>query len=172
MQQNDSTDLTPSLTPSQQAAKEPFLSVLRELARTYQAFSSFDENYIRQLDLTVPQYDVICTLGNTPGMMMGQLAEKTLVTKGTLTGIVDRLEKKGLVRREVPPDNRRCFIIVLTPAGEQVFEDVFPTHINCLKQRFSHLSTEQLQQIQTSLQQLRSVFQPDANTPLEEVSSY
>jgi DNA-binding MarR family transcriptional regulator len=170
VQQNSLTDPTSALTPSQQAAKEPFLKVLRELARTYQAFSSFDENYIRQLDLTVPQYDVICTLGNTPGMMMGQLAEKTLVTKGTLTGIVDRLEKKGLVRREVPPDNRRCFIIVLTAEGERVFEEVFPTHINCLKQRFSHLSAEQLQQIQTALQQLRNVFQPDANTPVEEVS--
>lgn len=172
MQQPSSTDSTPLLTPSQQAAREPFLSVLRELARTYQAFSSFDENYIRQLGLTVPQYDVICTLGNTPGMMMGQLAEKTLVTKGTLTGIVDRLEKKGLVRREVPPDNRRCFIIVLTAEGQRVFEQVFPTHINCLKQRFQHLSAEQLEQMQTSLQQLRQVFQSSLSTPLEEVSSH
>lgn len=159
MPETSPTNPTPSLTPSQQAAKEPFLGVLRELARTYQAFSSFDEDYIRHLGLTVPQYDVICTLGNTSGMMMGQLAEKTLVTKGTLTGIVDRLEKKGLVRREVPPENRRCFIIVLTAEGERVFEEVFPTHINYLKQRFSHLSAEQLQQMQTSLQQLRSVFQ-------------
>ncbi len=145
-------------TAAQIAAKEPFLAVLREFVRAYQAFSAFDEEHIRKLGLTVPQYDVIATLGNTPGMMMGQLAEKTLVTKGTLTGIVDRLEQKGLVRREVPPDNRRCFKIVLTPEGEAVFETVFPTHINRLKERFNQLNETELNEIKTALERLREIF--------------
>jgi len=147
-----------SLTAAQKAAKEPFLAVLRELARTYQAFTSYDEEHIRQLGLTVPQFDVIATLGNTPGMTMGQIAEKTLSTKGTLTGIVDRLERKGLVRREVPPENRRCFVIVLTPEGMRVFESVFPLHIAYLKERFDRLEPHQLKAIETSLKQLRDLF--------------
>lgn len=145
-------------TEAQKAAQEPFLSVLRELVRTYQAFSSFDDEHIRKLGLTLPQYDVITTLGNTPGMMMGQLAEKTLVTKGTLTGIVDRLEQKGLVRREVPPENRRCFKIVLTPAGEALFETVFPAHVHRLKERFDQLSAAEIAQIQTALKHLREIL--------------
>ncbi|NJP08417.1 MAG: MarR family transcriptional regulator [Leptolyngbyaceae cyanobacterium RU_5_1] len=145
-------------TATQAAAKEPVLAVMRELVRTYQAFYTYDEEHIRQLGLTVPQFDVICTLGNTPGMMMGQIAEKTLVTKGTLTGIVDRLEKKGLVRREVPPDNRRCFIVVLTVDGERVFEEVFPAHIAYMKERLSSLSHEEMQYIQRSLIRLREFF--------------
>jgi DNA-binding MarR family transcriptional regulator len=149
---------TACLTPTQRAAQEPFLFVLRELAQTYQAFSSYDEDHIRQLGLTLPQYDVLATLGNTSGMMMSQLAEKTLVTKGTLTGIVDRLEKKGLVQRIVPPDNRRCFIVKLTPAGEQLFEAVFPEHTAYLKQRFDRLDASTLQEIRRSLQQLREIF--------------
>jgi MarR family 2-MHQ and catechol resistance regulon transcriptional repressor len=151
---------SPQPTPSQKAAKEPCLAVLRELVRTYQAFSSFDDEHIRKLGLTVPQYDVIATLGNTSGMMMGQLAEKTLVTKGTLTGIVDRLEQKGLVQREVPPENRRCFMIVLTEAGEKLFEEIFPAHINRLKKRFERFDDAEIQQFQTSLQRLREIFQP------------
>jgi DNA-binding MarR family transcriptional regulator len=143
---------------AESAAKQPFLSVLRELATTYQAFCAYDEAHIREYGLTPPQFDVICTLGNTPGMMMNQLAEKTLVTKGTLTGIVDRLEQKGLVRREVPPENRRCFMIVLTSEGEVLFEKLFPHHISYLKSRFDQLSDDELEQIKTALQRLKSIF--------------
>jgi MarR family 2-MHQ and catechol resistance regulon transcriptional repressor len=149
------TDSETSLTPCQKAAKEPALALLRELVK---AFYAYDDAHIRQLGLTMPQFDVIATLGNTAGMMMSQLAEKTLVTKGTLTGIVDRLEQKGLVRREVPPDNRRCFIVMLTPEGEQLFEDIFPTHIEYLKQRLSGLSETEMEHLQSSLQQLRQLF--------------
>ena len=151
---NQSGETTP-LMDSKRAAKEPFMSMLRELAQTYQAFCAYDESHIRELGLTPPQFDVIATLGNTSGMFMNQLAEKTLVTKGTLTGIVDRLEQKGLVRREVPPENRRCFLIVLTPEGERVFEDVFPAHIAYLKERFDRLNEQELAQIKSALQRLR-----------------
>ncbi len=145
-------------TATQQAAQEPALALMRDLVRTYQAFYTYDEEQIRQWGLTVPQFDVICTLGNTSGLMMGQIAEKTLVTKGTLTGIIDRLESKGLVRREVPPENRRCFIVVLTPKGQEMFEEIFPAHIAYLKQRVSALNGEEMQQIQAALQRLRELF--------------
>lgn len=140
------------------AAKQPFLATMRELATTYQAFCTYDEAHIRETGLTPPQFDVICTLGNTPGMFMNQLAEKTLVTKGTLTGIVDRLEQKGLVRREVPPENRRCFLIVLTAEGEELFDKIFPKHIAYLKQRFDRLTPSELSEIQSALSRLKSIF--------------
>lgn len=152
------TETETTLTPSQKAAKEPALAVLRELVKTYQAFYHYDDAHVRQLGLTLPQFDVIATLGNTPGMMMSQLAEKTLVTKGTLTGIIDRLEQKGLVRREVPPDNRRCFIVLLTSEGQELFEEIFPAHIEYLKERLSTLSCDEMEQLQTSLRRLRQLF--------------
>ena len=147
-----------TLTPSQKASQEPALALLRELVKAYQAFYAYDDAHIRQLGLTMPQFDVIATLGNTQGMMMSQLAEKTLVTKGTLTGIIDRLEKKGLVRREVPPDNRRCFIVMLTPEGQELFEEIFPTHIAHLKECLSSFSPEEMAHLQTGLHRLRQLF--------------
>lgn len=158
MKQADATPAAEPLTAAQKAARESFLPVMRELVRAYQAFTDYDEEHIRQLGLTAPQFDVVATLGNTPGMTMGQLAERTLVTKGTLTGIIDRLEKKGLVRREVPPENRRCFVIVLTPDGERVFSEAFPAHIAYLKERFGRLSDAELEQTRLMLKQLRELF--------------
>lgn len=140
------------------ASKQAFIPTMRSLVRAYQAFSVYAERHIRELGLTPAQFDVLATLGNTEGMHMNKLAEKTLVTKGTLTGIVDRLEEKGLVRREVPEDNRRCFTIVLTAQGQAVFEEVFPVHIAFLKERFDQLSPAELEQIRHSLERLQEIF--------------
>ncbi|MEB3210114.1 MAG: MarR family transcriptional regulator, partial [Leptolyngbyaceae bacterium] len=118
------------------AAKEPCLGAVRELVRAYQSFSSYSEAFVRQYDLTPAQFDVIATLGNTTGMSMGDIGEKTLITKGTLTGVVDRLEKKGLIVREVPPENRRSVVVRLTAEGDELFQQVFPAHIADMSNRF------------------------------------
>jgi MarR family transcriptional regulator, 2-MHQ and catechol-resistance regulon repressor len=153
-----SSSPTPGKLTPKTAAQQPFLPVMRSLAKTYQVFCAHDEQHIRRFGLTVPQFDVIVTLGNTDGMLMNELALRTLVTKGTLTGIVDRLVDKGLVRREVPPNNRRCFRIVLTSEGDKVFQKVFPEHIGYLKTRFDDLSQDDLDEIVAALDKLRKIF--------------
>jgi DNA-binding MarR family transcriptional regulator len=146
------------LTPSQAAAKEPFIPVMRELVRTYQAFSACSETHLRELNLTPAQFDVIATLGNTNGLSMGEIGEKTLITKGTLTGVIDRLEQKRLVQREIPPNNRRTVIVRLTAEGTALFEQVFPAHTVYLKQRFEQLESSELELLRVLLSRLRRVF--------------
>lgn len=157
-----STDLSsdPSITsPEAYAlAREPFMATLRELVRAYQAFDTYANSHVRQFDLTPSQFDVLATLGNTPGMGMGELAEKTLTTKGTLTGIVDRLEAKQLVRRVVPEGDRRCFKIVLTSEGKRVFGEVFPAQVGHLKERIERLEPAELELLRILLRKFRDVF--------------
>jgi DNA-binding MarR family transcriptional regulator len=143
---------------AQKAARESFLPVMRELAKTYQAFSAYSETHIRQFDLTPAQFDVIATLGNLNGLGMGDLGEKTLITKGTLTGVIDRLEQKGLVMREVPADNRRCVVVKLTLEGQALFEKVFPVHIAYIKESFEKLEPSELELLKVLLGRLRQSF--------------
>jgi MarR family transcriptional regulator, 2-MHQ and catechol-resistance regulon repressor len=138
--------------------QESFMPTLRELARAYQAFNSYSDQHIRQMGLTSPQFDVIATLGGTAGMTMGEVAEKTLVTKGTLTGIIDRLVEKKLVQREVPEDNRRCCYVMLTTEGEQLYRQVFPAHVAHLKERFSKLDAAEVEDLRVLLKKLRQIF--------------
>jgi MarR family 2-MHQ and catechol resistance regulon transcriptional repressor len=140
------------------AAAEPFMALVQELVHTYQAFSRYSEQHIRELGLTPSQFDVIATLGNTGGLSMKEIGDRTLITKGTLTGVVDRLEQKDLLRREVPEGNRRSFTIVLTPAGKECFDQAFTAHIAYLKQRFQDLEPSELAQIQTALARLKTIF--------------
>ncbi|HLP89629.1 MAG TPA: MarR family transcriptional regulator [Nostocaceae cyanobacterium] len=140
------------------ALKEDFMRVMRELARAYQAFSAYSEAHVRQMGLTPAQFDVVATLGNQAGLTMGEIGEKTLITKGTLTGVIDRLEQKQLVEREVPADNRRSVIVRLTAQGNAVFEQVFPAHIAYLKERFTQLDQSELELLEVLLKRLRQVF--------------
>lgn len=140
------------------ASATPALTTIRELVRAYQAFSSYSEAFVRQYDLTPAQFDVIATLGNTLGMSMGDIGDKTLITKGTLTGVVDRLEKKGLVTREVPPENRRSVIVKLTPSGTQLFEQAFPAHIHDIQQHLEALDVSEMELLRVLLSRLGKAF--------------
>lgn len=142
------------------AAKQDFMPLMRALVRAYQAFASFDASLHRTngTGLTVSQADVIFTLGNTSGMTCGEIGERTLITKGTLTGVIDRLADKGLVRREPVRRDGRCTRIVLTAAGEQAFEAVFPAHVRKLKERFDRISPEDRAQAIRLFGQVQEIF--------------
>lgn len=140
-------------------AQEPFIPVLRELARCYQAFESYSARHIRALDLTPAQFDLIVTLGNTDGMTFKELGAKTLITKGTLTGVVDRLVAKGLVRRAASPVDGRSQTVHLTPAGEALFARVFPGHLDHIRAVLSGLGTSELAQAEAALRRLRGAFE-------------
>lgn len=134
------------------------MPVMRELVRTYQAFAIYDAAGYADVDLTVPQADVIFSLGNTVGLSCNEIGARTLITKGTLTGVLDRLEKKGLVRRAPCVEDRRVTYIRLTAHGEKVFEAEFPRQVAYLKQRFDRLSRSELAGAARALRRLREVF--------------
>lgn len=143
---------------SKTAAKQAFIPLMRELVRTYQAFASFDAAGYRDVDLTVPQADVIFTLGNTDGLTFKEIGEKTLITKGTLTGVIDRLETKGLVARVPCADDRRSTRVTLTRKGKATFEREFPRQIAYLKTRFDRLTKADQRRILDDLKKLHEIF--------------
>lgn len=136
----------------------PFLPTLRELASAYQAFEAYSAAHIRTLDLTPAQFDIIATLGNTPGMPFKELGEKTLITKGTLTGVVDRLADKKLVQRVASPCDGRSQTVQLTQQGAALFERIFPDHLAHLQRAFVALSPGELTDLEKSLRHLREAL--------------
>ncbi|WP_396135807.1 MarR family winged helix-turn-helix transcriptional regulator [Chamaesiphon sp. VAR_69_metabat_338] len=146
------------MSAAAETSNESFLPVVRELATAYQALAAYSEAHVRQFDLTPAQFDVIATLGNTNGLCMGELGEKTLITKGTLTGVIDRLIQKQLVCRETPAENRRNVLVQLTPAGQAVFDRVFPLHLAHLKERFDKIDPVELELLKVLLGRLRQAF--------------
>jgi DNA-binding MarR family transcriptional regulator len=147
--------------------KASFLSVLRELVQCYQAFERYSASHILTLALTPPQFDVVATLGNTRGMSFRDLGERTLITKGTLTGVVDRLETKGIVSRENCPGDGRSTIVRLTRQGEKVFDQAFPAHVSHLREAFGQVCEKELADLEQGLATLRKAFLAAADNQKE-----
>ncbi len=141
------------------ASLNPHLQLLRELVRAYQAFERYSAADVVRRGLTPAQFDVLATLGNTEGMHAKTLGARTLITKGTLTGVVDRLLAKGLVRRDADPDDGRRQVVRLTAAGQALFEQVFPAHARHVQRAFARLPQAHLAQAQQSLAELREAFE-------------
>lgn len=57
-----------------------------------------------------------------------ELAEAASVTRATMTGLIDTLERDGLVRRKPDPDDRRMMSVRLTPKGENFLRGLLPSH--------------------------------------------
>jgi len=138
-----------------------FMPTVQALVQCYQAFELDSAAHIRALGLTPPQFDIIATLGNTSGMTATVLGEKTLITKGTLTGVVDRLVERGWVERAAHDSDRRCQIVRLTPSGEALFAQVFPAHMAHLAARFAGVSAAEHARWQTALHELKLLFKKE-----------
>lgn len=139
---------------------DPFMKVLRPLVETYFAFMDKSAPHIRSLGLTCSQFDVIATLGDTEGMTCKELSEKTLVTKGTLTGVLDRLAEKGLIARVPSREDRRSIFIRLTPTGDALFQKVFPAHIQYMKPYFERaFTTAEASKLRELLLRLKASFE-------------
>ncbi|MEA5446116.1 MarR family transcriptional regulator [Gammaproteobacteria bacterium AB-CW1] len=143
------------MTP-EEAAREPFMTLIRELVRTYQAFESYAIPDIRRHGFNPAEFDVLMTLGNTPGMTLTELGESTLLFKTTLTSVVDRLQRKGLVQRVPCEEDRRRTYARLTEKGEATFREVFPAHIVHLKERMGQIPVRERNRLVKALREVRS----------------
>ena len=77
---------------------------------------------LREIGLSVPQCDVLTTLTEAEGVSQQDLAKRLYVTKGNISGLLDRLEGAGLVERRSTAADRRQYEIYLTPTGREAAE--------------------------------------------------
>ena len=139
-----------------------FMPTLRQLIRCTQAFARFSSAHVKTMGLTESQFDVVATLGNTPGMTCKELGERTLITKGTLTGVLDRMAARDLVSRRADADDARRTHIALTRKGALLFDDAFPAHMRHLQRAFERMPAAQLITMHNHLNELRLAFEETA----------
>ncbi len=82
-----------------------------------------------EFGITLPQFDVLAELDAAAGpQTMSDLSRRLMVSNGNVTGVIDRLERAGLVRRATPAADRRVQHIALTAAGRRRFATVAAAH--------------------------------------------
>ena len=76
-----------------------------------------------------------------------KISEIFSIPSGSITYVVDKLEKKGLVERQPSPNDRRASNVVLTEEGTVLFDKVFPEHIATISQNLSFISNDEKEQL-------------------------
>ncbi|MER5972954.1 MarR family transcriptional regulator [Streptomyces sp. NPDC002055] len=98
--------------------------VIFALGKAYQRAHGELKSRLRPLGLTVPQYSVLAGLWEQDGRTAAQLRERLVMDSATLTGVLDRLERAGLVNRFPDEKDRRLVRLGLTKAGTALREEV------------------------------------------------
>lgn len=89
--------------------------------------------------------------GNAAPIAPGELAERMLVTSGTMTSLIDNLERQGLVTRRADPDDRRRLLIDVTPQAQDLLDVVLPAIQQLAKAIFGSVPDRRLRSLLTTL---------------------
>ena len=79
---------------------------------------------LRPLNVSAAGGLVLGILRDRGSMSPSELGERLIVTRATVTGVLDSLERRGFVRRSAHPTDRRSVVVAITPAGVEVLHEV------------------------------------------------
>ena len=89
------------------------------------------------------------------GLSQAQISERMLVNRATITSLVDRMEKAGLVRRAAHPNDRRYNIIKLAAKGRKLYENVEPLYMQKVRDVMALLNARELIEMADALGKIR-----------------
>ena len=111
-------------------------------------------------DITPPQLFLLTSLGKQDGLRGCDLAQQVCLDSSSLTGLIDRTEKLGLVERRPDPDDRRAQRIFLTQAGNRRLADLQPVVADVQhrvqQEFFSGYSADEVETFMSMLQKIRT----------------
>ena len=136
------------------------LEILSRVTRLAKHLDIARKAAFSEVGLETWEFDVLAALrraGAPYALSPGQLGSQTLVTSGTITNRVDRLEQRGLVGRERDPDDRRGVKVVLTDDGKSLVDQALTDLLNRERLLLEDLSTRDQA---TLADMLRTVVRP------------
>ncbi len=125
---------------------------------------------LKMLDLSIPQCDVLTTLTEREGVSQQELAARLYVTKGNISGLVDRLVAARLVERRALQNDRRFHSIYLTAEGRQLAHLAIETQREFVADTLGRLTAEQIAEFDTLVGLGRDIMRKQMTTPVRKRS--
>ncbi len=124
----------------------------------YDKISSWEHAVVKKSGLSPAQMHTLEIVGHHERLRMKDLAEKMGITTGTLTVMVDRLEKGGLVTRQPHPTDRRSYVIALTEKGLEHFQEHHQLHCLLTEELTASFSEDEVASLKHYLERLVQQF--------------
>ena len=134
------------------------MAALRRIIRSIDMHSRF---LVSNYGLTGPQLAVLRQLSPAEGMSVGRLTRAIHLSQATVTGILDRLEKRHMVQRRRSDRDKRCVLVELTPGAQQILSLAPPPIHENFTLEFGKLEDWQQTQILSSLQRVVSMLEAE-----------
>jgi MarR family 2-MHQ and catechol resistance regulon transcriptional repressor len=147
---------------------DPRITAFGLLAEVYTGLTNALSGQLAEHELSVVEFEVLVRLARSPQqqLRMTELAGQVALTSSGITRVVDRLERRDLVRRQACPDDRRGSWAVLTTAGLQRLTTALPGHLALLERHFTgRFSDPELDLFTTRLRQIRDEVHPAGAPP-------
>ena len=126
------------------------------IVRTAHVLSSAGGDLFRRFDLTEAQFNVLLVLTyKERELTQSDLGKRLVITRASVTSVLDKLESKGLVARNQVPGNRRIYHISLTDGGRRLIEEVEPHYRAAVHQTLDALSEEECRALIGLLERVR-----------------
>jgi MarR family transcriptional regulator, 2-MHQ and catechol-resistance regulon repressor len=130
------------------------LDAFIKLSRASAAVDARINRPLAASDLTASQFGVLEAIWHLGPLSHGAIGRKLLKSSGNVTVVIDNLVRRGLVRRERDPFDRRVSRVALTAAGRALLEEAFPAHVARVVAAFSALSQTELDTLADLLRRL------------------
>lgn len=125
--------------------EENSLKSLIGLFRMHNKILKLLKNDVKKYNLNLTEFGVLEYLYNKGSQKIQTIAEKMLITSGSTTYVVDNLEKKGYLKRNICESDKRIFYAELTEKGYDFMKEIFPKHKDKIVEIFSILSEKELE---------------------------
>jgi DNA-binding MarR family transcriptional regulator len=125
------------------------------LAKAYQRGCAIFKEEFSSYDLTPQQFGLLAFLWQKDGLSQTELSERSQIDRTTMGGLIDRLEKEGLVKRHPHPDDRRAYSICLTEKGKSLKTELTPLANRVQKRVTGKLTDEERETLKQILEKLR-----------------
>lgn len=109
---------------------------------------------LKPYDITPEQWGLINILFNEDGISQRELSEKSFKDQPTTTRILDNLEVKGLIKRQINPEDRRTFMIFLTDKGRNLRDTLLPIAKKTIQKALTGFKEEEIDQLKMWLNKI------------------
>lgn len=146
----------------------PRYASLLQLLRTSETVWNASRLFFSRWDLSPSQFNVLNLLhGNAAGCTQIELSRLLIMHRSNVTGLVDRLEERGLVRREASATDRRTWFVVLTPDGTKLIREILPHYYAAAEAVWGKISAARSAEIAKDLASIAEQADQIAAHPLE-----
>ncbi len=133
----------------------PHYEALLQLLRTSESIWNASRVFFGRWDLSPSQFNILNVLRDSPdGVTQIELSRQLIMHRSNVTGMIDRLEQRLLVTRRDNPDDRRAYLVVLTPTAHKLLAEVLPAYHGAAESVFAGFSRKRSQMMTGELAKL------------------